>query len=58
MPATPSLSPRWLLTGRIVLTVLVAGYVFRRVDWSGLHEALRLTDPVKIVGQSAFRAAP
>jgi hypothetical protein len=43
-----SISSRTLLVGRIVLTVVVVAYVYRRVDWGGLHQALRLTDPVKL----------
>ena len=41
-------SRRWLLAGRTVLTVLVAAYVFRRVDWNALRQALWLTEPVKL----------
>jgi glycosyltransferase 2 family protein len=41
-------SRRILLVGRIVLTVVFVAYVYRRVNWSGLEDSLRLADPGKL----------
>jgi glycosyltransferase 2 family protein len=37
-----------VIIGRAVVTALIAGYIYRRLDWSHLYETFLQTDPVKL----------
>ena len=37
-----------VLLGRVFVTALIAGYIYRRLDWGSLHEVFLRTDPVKL----------
>lgn len=37
-----------VLLGRVVVTALIAGYIYRRLDWGSLHEVFLRTDPLKL----------
>jgi hypothetical protein len=40
---------KWLIVGgRLTATVLIAAFVYRRVNWAGLEGALRSARPVSI----------
>ena len=44
-----------MLFGRIAITLLVVGYVYRKVDWGTLAGTLRLTDPARLLLAAAIQ---